>query len=223
VLLKPAKGEKAQFIKESAQLLRLGGPLALSNAVTSIGGLVMQAVVNSYGAAFIAGIAAAWKLYGLMEIIGGGYEAAVATFVAQNKGAENTRRWKSGVSSARNLLLVVSAIVALIIALLGRQLLGTMLVGESAAEAIAVGRNQLYAMAILMPSLYMLLIYRSALQGTGSAFWPMVSGFIELAMRIAGILTLPLIWGYWGVYIAEVIGWPVAAAQLIVAYRRRAK
>jgi putative MATE family efflux protein len=203
---------------ELGPLMRLGGPAALRNAVTAAGGLVMQAVVNGYGAIFIAGVAAAWKLYGLLEVIGGGYEGAVATFVAQNHGAKRQDRVRQGVARARTVLLAASVVSAAAVVLLGQRLLGLLLAGEDAPAALAVGQNQLTAMAAFLPTLYLLLLYRAALQGSGDALRPMVSGFVELAVRVAGILILPRWLGHWGVYWAEVAGWPVAAAQLMVGY-----
>jgi hypothetical protein len=35
----------------------------------------------------------------------------------------------------------------------------------------------------------------------------MVSGFVELALRIGTALLLPMVIGYWGVYLAEIAAW----------------
>ncbi len=51
-----------------AKLLMLGFPMAFQNAVISVGGMIVQFVVNGFGVIFIAGFTATNKLYGLLEI-----------------------------------------------------------------------------------------------------------------------------------------------------------
>lgn len=69
--------------------------------------------------------------------------------------------------------------------------------------------------------LYLLFVYRSTLQGLGDTIIPMVSGIVELAMRIGCVLLLPLLIGEWGVYIAEISAWIGAAILLIWGYYHR--
>ena len=47
----------------------------------------------------------------------------------------------------------------------------------------------------------------------------MISGFLEAATRLAVILILPGIIGEWGLYMAEVAGWPVMTLQLMIVYQ----
>jgi Na+-driven multidrug efflux pump len=66
--------------------------------------------------------------------------------------------------------------------------------------------------------LYLLILYRSGLQGMGKATPTLISGIIEGGLRIVAIFLLPLFLGKIGVYITEVIAWPVCAFQLFFAY-----
>jgi putative MATE family efflux protein len=204
---------------QAAELLRMGCPMALRNGINALGGLFFQVVVNGYGAVFIAGISAPWKVYGLLEVVGGGYEGAVASFVAQNHGARRPARVKAGINSARLTMLIASFMIAAVVFFFGRSLLGLLIAGADAETALTIGKRQLDFMAATLPSLYMLLLYRAALQGVGNAFAPMLSGFMELFMRVAGILTLPHFFGEWGVYTAQVAGCPAAALLLFICYR----
>ena len=69
--------------------------------------------------------------------------------------------------------------------------------------------------------LYLLFVYRSTLQGLGDTVTPMISGVVELVMRIGNALLLPLLIGEWGVYFAEISAWIGAAIFLIFGYYRR--
>ena len=52
---------------------------------------------------------------------------------------------------------------------------------------------------------------------------PMISGFVELALRVSAVLFLPMILGYWSVYFAEIAAWIGAGIFLIIGcyYRLR--
>ena len=49
---------------------------------------------------------------------------------------------------------------------------------------------------------------------------PMVSGIIELAMRVLAAMILPLYFGSEGIFYAEILAWIGAASLLAVSYYR---
>ncbi|MBP3342659.1 MAG: MATE family efflux transporter, partial [Peptococcaceae bacterium] len=71
----------------SGNLLYMGLPMALQNVILSVGGLIVQFIVNQYGIIFIAGMTATNRLYGLLETAGISYGYAISTYVGQNRGA----------------------------------------------------------------------------------------------------------------------------------------
>ena len=86
---------------------------------------------------------------------------------------------------------------------------------------MAFGYEFLTVMAAGLPMLYLLFIYRSTLQGLGDTVGPMISGFIELALRVGSALLLPALIGTWGVYLAEIAAWTGAGVFLIIGCYRR--
>lgn len=200
------------------EMLRMGGPMSLRHGLISAGGALTQYVINGYGAAFIAGIAGAWKIYGLLEIVAAGYEGAVATFVAQNYGAGRIDRMEAGVKTARRTMLAASCAIGFIVLLFGRQLLGLLVSGQGVGQVLDVGQAKLNYLAVTLPALYMLLLYRAGLQGMGNAVLPMLSGFVELAARLACVVAAPALLGVMGVYMAESAGWFAAALLVIFGY-----
>jgi len=201
-------------------LLRLAMPLGFRNAVIEVGGLLVQRYVNEYGTEFIAGVAAAKRMYSLLMIAGGAIEASVVTFVAQNFGAKQLDRVKKGVKDALKLV-IGSALVMMAIALpFGRQILSLLIDGEAAQidAVLDAGTRQLMLMTLGLPFLYLLFMYRAALQGIGNAFIPMMSGFVELALRIVSVMVLTRFLGDWGVLLSDPLAWPFATALLVVSY-----
>jgi len=204
----------------AGELLRLGLPLGFRNAVIEIGGLVMQWYVNDCGAIFVAGIAATKRMYSLLLVASNAFEAAIATFVVQNYGARNINRIKRGVENGLVLMLASTAVALAITLPFGRQILSLMIAGDPAqiAAVLDVGARQLTVLALGIPVLHMLFLYRSALQGMGNTLIPMLSGFLELALRILSVVLLTPLLGVWGVYLSDPAGWGFAAALLVVSY-----
>jgi Na+-driven multidrug efflux pump len=194
--------------------------MAIRNLIISFGGTIGQYVTNGFGTVFVAGIAAPWKLYSLMDIAGNAYDGANATFVAQNAGAKQFGRVREGVAYTRRILLIISVCIAVVMIVFGRYFLGIFVSGADAAAVIEIGKVQLNVMVCALPALYMLLLYRSALQGLGHATPPLISGFIELVLKGGCMLLLPLFLHEWGVYLAQVAGWFGAAGYLYWMYRR---
>jgi len=201
-------------------LLRLALPLGFRNAVIEVGGLIVQRYVNAYGTEFVAGVAAAKRMYSLLMIAGGAIEASISTFVAQNFGAERFDRVKQGLKDGLRLALV-SVVVIMALALpLGRQILGLLIEGDpvQVGAVLDVGARQLRLMTLGLPFLYLLFLYRAALQGLGNTFIPMLSGFVELILRITSVLVLTRFLGQWGVMLSDPLAWPFATMLLMVSY-----
>ncbi len=204
----------------TGNLLKLSSPIALQNAIISVGGIVVQAVVNRFGTLFIAGFTATNKLYGLLEIAATSYGYAMTSFVGQNLGAKLIDRIKKGMHSATVVALLTSAVIAIAMLLSGKLFLGLFISGtpEEFEGAMGIAYHYLSIMAVCLPILYMLHIYRSALMGLGDTVIPMLSGFAEMVVRMAVAMLLPLLLGQEGIYYAEVGAWTAAALLLVAAY-----
>jgi putative MATE family efflux protein len=203
----------------SRTLLRMAAPMALQEAVAATGGIVVQSVINGYGVLFVAGMTAAKRFYGLMEVISAGMEGAVATFVAQNHGAGHAARIREGMRTAVRISLIAASFITLLMLLFGRALLTIVIPADTvdAAEILQTGQAHLFAMSLALVPLYLLFVSRAALQGAGRPLVPMLSGFVEFAIRVGAILILPTFMGRWGVYVTESIGWIGTSAVLCLA------
>lgn len=202
------------------QLFFLGLPIALQNAIIAIGGMIVQSVANPLGVTFIAGYTATNKLYGLLEIAAVSYGYAIATYTGQNLGARRYDRIKKGVHTAAVMGVVTALMITLFMFLFGRSIIGSFISGtpEEVEAALQIGWEYLRLMSLSLPILYILHIYRSAQQGMGHTFIPMLSGFAEFIMRTGSALLLPAVIGYPGIFWAEVLAWLGADFFLIPGY-----
>ena len=202
------------------RLIYLGSPTAAQNVIIGLGGIVVQRVINGYGSVFIAGFTATNKLYGIMEMAAVSYGAAIAAYAGQNYGAGKKERLKKGVRSGVMMALVTSCAIALALFLLGRPVLSLFVDPEAAQreEVLMVALRYLHFMLAGLFILYLLYVYRSALQGMGDTVTPMLSGGVEMVMRIGAAILLPLFLGQDGIFFAESAAWTGAEVLLMITY-----
>ena len=204
----------------SAKLLMLGAPMAFQNAVISIGGMIVQFVVNGFGVIFIAGFTATNKLYGVLEIAATSYGYSMVTYTGQNLGAGRTERIRKGMRAAVLIALATSAVIAAIMLLGGRAILGCFISGtpQEVEQTLYVAYYYLAIMSLCLPILYILHVTRSTIQGVGNTVLPMVSGIAEFIMRAATAILLPMVIGETGIFYAEIMAWVGADLILICSY-----
>ena len=222
--------EHLKLDKEIAgRLLMLGMPVMFQNVIISVGGMVVQSVINEFGFLFVAGFTATNKLYGLLEMAAISFGYAVTTYTGQNLGAGRLDRIRSGIRSAMIMAAVTSMVVSAVMLIFGQVILRMFVSGDPAQidEVVEIAYHYLSIMSYFLVILYALHVYRCALQGLGDTLMPMVSGIAEFVMRVCAALLLPLLIGQNGIFYAEILAWTGAAVILVVAYyakmRRMAK
>ena len=205
---------------DNKKMFEIGFPMAFQNLLIAIGGIVLTGIINGYGTLFIAGFTAVNKMYGLLEIAAVSYGYAMVTYVGQNYGAHKYVRIKEGVKSAAILGFVTAVIITIFIQLFDKQILLLFLSGEphEVEIALSVGEKYLLGMSLPLFVLYLLHVYRSALQGLSNTFIPMVSGFVELACRLLCATCLPLFLQENGLYFVEPSAWVGATILLVFWY-----
>lgn len=201
------------------ELLRLGVPPMLSFGVNAASGGLYQRVINGFGVAVITGMSASYRYFDLLNVVGYGMEGAVANFTAQNAGAKDYRRIRRGTNAA--LLLGGGATVAinLLAVIFAEPMIGLFL-GGGLTEAVQVGAASLRVRSAFVVSMYLLCAWRAAISGMGNAVIPMISGFLELGLKTAAILTLPRLLGLQGLYLMDAVAWIPVALFLGLCYRR---
>ncbi len=218
-IMRLSRSDVKPHLPTMRRLMVLGMPIAFQNLIISVGGLVLQKVVNGFGFIFMAGFNAASRLMGIMELAGTSIGTAVGTFAGQNMGAGKIERVRQGLKQSNWIALGIAAIISAVMAVFGREILGFFIEDdpEIIDQVLTYGYRYLMFMCAGMPILYMLHVHRSTLQGLGDTVIPMVSGFVELVMRIGCILLLPALIGEWGVYTAEIMAW-IGAGVLLIWY-----
>lgn len=221
--LKLKRQDFAIDIPLAKRLLRLGMPVMFQDAIISIGGMVLQSVINGFGVLFVAGFTATNKLYGILETAAISYGYAISTFVAQNKGAGNHKRIKAGMRKGIAMAFSTSVLISVLMFIWGKDIL-TLFISAAEAQAeqvLQIAHHYLMIMSTFLMILYALHTYRSALQGMGDTVMPMVSGMVEFVMRVSAAIFLPRLIGQEGIFYAEVLAWSGACVLLVTVYYKR--
>lgn len=196
-----------------SRALKLGIPAGIQQALFSVGIMVMQSLVNSYGSNFMAGFNGANKLdtFAFMPIQS--FTNAMTTYVGQNIGANNYPRVRSGTRAG----LILSVGSSLVIGGAVYPFSGYLMrMFNQNAEVIASGVTYLHSVLPFFFLLAAMFTYNSVLRGAGEMIVPMISSTISLWLaRVPIAYWLASVWGRDSIYYSYAIGW---ALGLVMAY-----
>jgi len=201
-------------------ILRFALPSALQQSIVSVGSVVVQATINSFGSAVMAGTAAASKVINLAIAVPINYSNAYAGFVGQNMGAGKTERIWPGLKSS---LLCCGAIslgmTALLCSFAGpiiRMFLSDTEADITAALAVGIEYVRVVGACLVVFAAYMLV--KATFKGSGDMSWfiltTLLSFFIRLVITVgfAGRFGVDVIW--WGFN----LGWIISLLVAVLRY-----
>ncbi|NTV89149.1 MAG: MATE family efflux transporter [Clostridiales bacterium] len=202
----------------SLQIVKMGLPVAFQQAILSLGFLVVQGLINSFGYEAMAGNAAAQKIDMFLLIPTSAINIGFMTFVGQNIGAGNLKRVYAGLKTA--IKINVTYTWALIpVLLFGSKLFLSFFTNEQVV--IDEGVVMLY---VLMPFYWVLAVqmaFSMVIRGSGNTLPSML---ISLCSSIVGRIII----GYFltkyfnniaGVYWGIVADFVISAALAILYFR----
>ena len=167
-----------------AEILRIGVPAGLQNALFSISNVIIQSNVNCFGSDAMAGISAGSNYDAYIYTATNGFTQAAMTFVSQNVGAkkkENIRRiWLISLGSA-----AAAAATLQTFGFLLRVPIVHLFTSDPAVTAIGAQR-----MALIMP----FFIFCSLLDVTSGAVRGLGRSFQIMLVSLFGACGLRLIW-----------------------------
>ena len=202
------------------QMLLFGLPICMEYMVISLGGILLQSSVNLQGSTFIAGYTATNNIFGLFEASGLSLGLAAATFLAQNYGAGQSKRFRQGVKISTVIAVISGIIVFLIIYLLRYPLLKCFLdMNEAgAAEALNIGIRYLLIMITFLIVLYLIHVFRNTLQAMEISLWSLLSGIAEGICRVFMAKVVIHWMGSDALFISEPLAWLAALLCVLLPY-----
>lgn len=197
--------------------LRIALPMGFQASIIAIGAIMVQFALNNLGATSVAAYTAAQKIDTIAIQPMMSFGITMATYTAQNYGAEKIDRIKEGVKKCIIISVSFSIIVGLINTFAGHYLTA-IFVGFDQKEVISLSQLYLTSNGLCYFILSLLFIYRYTLQGLGQSFIPTVAGIMELLMRTFAAIALSKPLGFLGVSLSNPLAWLGACIPLISAY-----
>ena len=197
--------------------LNLGFIMGFQMSVMCIGQVVMQSSVNRFGTAAIAGYTAATKMDQLSVLINGSYVSTVSAFVAQNQGAGETERIKSGVRSSLLLAMITDAVIMGITMIIEPYVV-PLFVSNPSPETYLYSKDFFLITVPFYPLLGILCVYRTAVQALGNSKAPFAACIAELVARCSASILLAIYAGYRGVIFSTPLAWLLADIIVITSY-----
>jgi len=181
---------RIQFHRESlGNIIRFGIPSGIQNSMISIANVVVQASINSFGAAAMAGCGTYSKLEGFAFLPVMCFTQALSTFVGQNIGAKQFDRVKKGTIFGIVCCIVMAETVGVCMWLLAPRLIG--LFNDSPA-VIDFGARHMRTICLF----YFLMSFShcsaAVLRGAGRAAVPMYTMLIFWCVVRVSYITVAL-------------------------------
>jgi len=213
--LKTTAEDKVHDLSLYIRLMKNGIPMALMNSITAIGCMVVQYYVNGLGVAFTSAYSACSKYINMFmqPACTAGY--TISAYVGQNFGAKRFDRIRQGLRICLMIAAVSYLMLGSVMFFAPRWLASLLLQGS---EQITYAAQFLPICGAMLFAVDMLFVIRSAVQGMGFPLMPMISGILEMVLRIGTISLLIGSLSFRATAIAEVMAWCGALALNTAAF-----
>lgn len=203
-----------------ATMLRFALPSALQQSIVSVGSVVVQATINSFGSAVIAGSAAASKVVNLATTIPVNYGNALSNYVGQNIGAGKQERIWPGLRASLLSCGLISLVMTLLFELFPNEIVSLFVQGNEAdmEQVMAVGSVYLQVIGAFLLIFSTFMLVKAVFKGSGDMGWfilvTLLSFFVRLVLTVgfAHVFGVDIIW--W----AFCAGWTIALLVTVARY-----
>lgn len=199
------------------QIAIIAVPSILQQSFVSVGNIVIQGIINSFGTGVVAGYSASVKLNNLvitsMITIGNG----ISNYTAQNLGAGKKDRIKKGYFAGLRLVWALCIPFALGYFFFGENL-SALFMKEATAEALSTAGTFLRIVSPFYIMVAMKLTADGVLRGLGKMGFFMAATFTDLVLRVGLSFVLSAQFADTGIWASWPIGWGVATVMSVTFY-----
>lgn len=191
-------------------------PSIIQQSIVSIGMLLVQSVVNGFGAEALAGYSAGTRVESICIVPMIAMGNAVSTFTAQNLGARQPERVRQGLRSS--FLIIIGFGVLICIALGGfhDSIMRAFVDEGSSQAAFATGNAYLTFIAWFFVFIGFKAATDGVLRGSGDVTVYMAANLVNLGVRVLVAKLCAPVFGIQAVWYAIPIGWIV---NFLISYR----
>jgi len=214
------------YKQQMKKIVRIGLPAGIQSSLFSISNVTIQSSINSFGAAFVSGNAAAANLEGFLYASLNAFHQTTVNFVGQNVGARQYRRANKTVWLCQCCVLVLGITMGTLLNTFGESLLGIYI--SDSPEAIQYGMVRFACVSVPYFMLGLLDVSTGGLRGYGQSLGPMIISVLGICgIRVLWIFTvfqLPAFHSPQWLYLSYPVSWFMTlVAQMILFFHIRGK
>ncbi len=209
---------KLEVVKEIASASIL---TCMQQSVMNLGILMVQGLVNSFGAAVMAAFAAAVKIDSFAYMPLQDFGNAFSTFIAQNYGAQKEERIQQGIRSAVKTAMIFALAVSIVVVVFAKEFL-LLFIHPEETEILAVGISYLHIVGAFYCGIGGLFLLYGLYRAVNRPGMSLVLTIISLGTRVLlayGLSSIPTV-GVTGIWLAVPIGWLLADLTGVIYSRR---
>ena len=214
------------FKSHVKNIIRLGVPSGLTQAIMSMSMLVVQSLTNSFGEIFIAANVIVMRVDGFAMMPNFSFGTAMTTYAGQNVGARRNDRVDRGAKQGTLIAVVISTVITGMILLFGKLLMG---IFTNTPELVDLSRDMMGILAVGYIAMAVTQSLSGVMRGAGDTMTPM---WISIATTIA--IRVPIAYGISFftrteslpngrqecIFISLLLSWLIGALITFIFYKR---
>lgn len=210
------KGQQAWFDgREFAGMCRIALPSILQQSTVSIGMMLVQSVVNGFGAQMLAGYSAGMRIESICIVPMAAMGNVMSSYTAQNLGAGREDRVVKGYRTGYGLVFGFGLLLCVILELFYRPLIVMFLGEEGTALAVDTGISYMRFIGFFFTIIGLKMITDGLLRGAGDMKMFTVANLVNLCLRVVVAVTMAPRFGIAFVWYAVPLGW---LANYVISY-----
>ncbi len=204
-------------LRELRTMSGIALPSILQQSTVSIGMMLVQSVVNSFGSQALAGYSAAARVENICIVPMSGIGNALSSYTAQNLGAGKPERVKEGLRAGFGFVAVFAVMNCVVLQLFHTQIAGLFLGADGTEVALSTATDCLSFMSWFYCLIGFKMSSDGVLRGSGDMRWFTVANLVNLSLRVILSVTLAPRFGIFMVWCTVPLGW---AANWAISYAR---
>lgn len=201
--------------EELLPMAKIALPSILQQSTVSIGMMLVQSVVNSFGAESLAGFSAGMRIESICIVPMAAVGNAISSYTAQNIGAGQLKRVSKGYVQANKMVIFFGVVICVILELFPTQFITLFLGADGSQVAIATGYGYLVFMGFFFFMIGFKMTADGVLRGAGDMKLFTIANLVNLSIRVIMAMTLAPRFGIAWVWYAVPIGW---TANFVISY-----
>lgn len=202
-------------VVELGHMTRIAIPSILQQSTVSIGMMLVQSVVNSFGTQALAGFSAAIRIENLCLVPLASFGNALSSYTAQNIGADKKDRVPQGYRAANIMVGITAVVICVVLELFHTQIIGMFLDASPSPETVATGENYLKFVGFFFCWVGLKMAVDGVLRGAGDVKMFTIANIVNLSIRVLLSWFGAPVWGIQMVWYAVPMGW---FANFVISY-----